>query len=108
MQQYEEQSEGKFITTPSHKYVHCCTCHNNPKRYLDQHERCNFCQEYQKSKMGDFITRNSILSRLTNPEEEQTYYPKKVEDKAIQVALKLPKICHNRKSVKNCHACKEK
>ena len=51
MQRYESTVDDKFIYHQKDlNDVHCCTCHNNPRRYVEGVEPCSFCQEYKKYK----------------------------------------------------------
>lgn len=96
-----EKGEGKFIVKASDPdAVHCCTCHNDPQRYSQGAQRCQFCSEYQRVKSTLRYSTNS-----TNPEEAQ--HDRNFEDKVIQVSL--PRVKHHTSKIEeNCGACKDK
>ena len=45
-----EQVGNIVINASNPEEIHCCTCHNNPRRYVLGAERCNFCRlNYQRN-----------------------------------------------------------
>jgi hypothetical protein len=86
---YRPDKAGKFIVnTQNPEEVHCCSCHNNPQRYIKNAERCKFCEKHAKNNK-DVSFSFTDSAKTKNHEVES----KRLVDEIVQVSL--PRVHHH-------------